>query len=206
MMALNVHAGYCFNRLTFVSRLSVAIVSGKEKRRFGKWRCACGNFARIPIGRVVGGYIKSCGCLKREVQLTVGLKHGYKGTPTYSSWSAMKSRCLNTISKDFPRYGEKGVTMCSAWLKFDNFLSDMGERPPKTTLDRYPNNNGNYEPGNCRWASHIEQARNKDNFTLVKTPSGIFPLIDYAKTIGISNGAAHLRLKRGKLEGCERYA
>jgi hypothetical protein len=93
--------------------------------------------------------------------------HGTRpASPTYSSWQAMKARTSNPKLKAAPRYIGKGITVCERWKKFENFLADMGERPPGTTLDRFPNNRGNYEPGNCRWATISEQARNKPSVKL----------------------------------------
>lgn len=86
--------------------------------------------------------------------------HGQTETPTYKSWEAMKRRCLNTNQPAYAKYGGRGITVCTKWLKFENFLKDMGERPKGMTLDRI-NNDGNYEPANCRWASAETQARNK---------------------------------------------
>ncbi len=90
--------------------------------------------------------------------------------------------------------------MADCWLKFENFLQDMGTKPEGTSIDRIDPFKG-YEPGNCRWATALEQARNRKDLTTVKTQNGIIVLVDYAKQLGITKGAAHLRLKRGKLEG-----
>jgi hypothetical protein len=74
----------------------------------------------------------------------------------------MKRRCEVPGDKDFPRYGARGIAVCPRWSKsFIDFLADMGVRPPGTSIDRFPNNRGNYEPGNCRWGTPIEQARNR---------------------------------------------
>jgi hypothetical protein len=80
---------------------------------------------------------------------------------TYASWRSMMSRCYNPKATAYENHGGRGIIVCEEWHNFENFLSDMGERPPDKTLDRYPNNDGNYEPGNCRWATWSEQNKNK---------------------------------------------
>ena len=87
--------------------------------------------------------------------------HGMQGTPTYHSWSNMIQRCTNPKHHKYANYGAKGITVCERWREFANFLADMGVRPEGKTLDRYPDNTGNYEPGNCRWATPAEQQRNR---------------------------------------------
>lgn len=93
------------------------------------------------------------------------IKHGHckRGVPrtaTYKAWCDMKSRCLNPNRQDFHYYGGRDIKVCDRWLSFENFLADMGERPDGLTLERL-NNNGNYEPSNCRWATWSEQNQNK---------------------------------------------
>lgn len=87
-------------------------------------------------------------------------QHGMYGTRTYRSWDSMKQRCLNSNDPSYPRYGGRGIEICSQWLTFIGFYADMGERPEGLTLDRI-DNDGNYEPGNCRWATAKEQRANQ---------------------------------------------
>ena len=114
----------------------------------------------------------------------------------------MRRRCLVPSHSDYPRYGARGITVCDSWAQsFEAFFSDMGNRPPNTTLDRIDPSKG-YERENCRWATPFEQSRNRRDLTILDTPSGRMPLVDYAKEIGLTKGAAHLRMRRGTLKGC----
>jgi hypothetical protein len=85
---------------------------------------------------------------------------GWIGTPTYTSWAQMLSRCANPKATGFGNYGGRDIIVCGAWWSFENFLKDMGPKPPGRSLDRI-NNNGNYEPKNCRWATALEQTKNR---------------------------------------------
>lgn len=88
-------------------------------------------------------------------------KHGYYNTPVYNAWRNMKQRCFDANVPDFKNYGARGITVCERWrVSFEAFLADMGDRPDGMTLDRI-DVNGNYEPGNCRWATQATQVRNR---------------------------------------------
>ena len=103
--------------------------------------------------------------LARKCKSCETVSHGHtsgKKSPTYKSWDCMKQRCLNINDPNYSEYGRRGISICQEWIDdFSAFLRDMGERPEGTTLDRFPNYNGNYEPGNCRWATPKQQAETK---------------------------------------------
>ncbi len=117
-----------------------------------KCRCACGVVKSVEGGALRNGRTKSCGCLRR--------KHGYALTRTYNSWKSMKERCGNPNHVYFCSYGGRGIKVCKRWSQFRNFLTDMGERPKGTTLDRIKNNKG-YSKSNCRWSSPSQQQKNR---------------------------------------------
>ena len=129
-------------------------------------RCECGAVVEVDVRAVRSGNTKSCGCLKREVLAernkalsTHGESH-FNMTPEYSSWIAMRRRCLNPNMKAWPNYGGRGITICDRSSSFENFLADMGRRPEGHSLDRI-DSNGNYEPANCRWATAKQQGSNR---------------------------------------------
>ena len=150
-------------------RLTVVRLSGrKASNRFWHCVCECGNRTETDGGKLKNGETKSCGCFRREFTTERNkrwAKHGQtvngKFTPEYESWRAMHHRCRDKNHRDYPYWGGRGITVCERWSDFNNFLADMGSRPPGTSLDRYPNNNGNYEPGNCRWATASQQRQNQ---------------------------------------------
>jgi len=150
-----------FGRLVALRR------DGTTKLGMALWLCLCdcGQSIVVRRGNLKTGNTRSCGCLGNEVRVESGhanKKHGLEGTPTYSSWHAMKNRCLSKSSKDFYRHGGRGITVCSSWLSFENFLNDMGLRPKGTSIDRI-NNDGPSCKANCRWATPKQQSNNRRN-------------------------------------------
>ena len=145
-------------------RLVAVAFSHRDDRRRSHWkfRCDCGTEVVSDSNNVKRGAAASCGCLKAENNRRTWTKHGHAAgnTPEYESWSAMLARVRATTGRKFSDYGGRGITVCERWLSFESFLADMGPRPQGTSLDRI-DNNGNYEPGNCRWATAPQQVKNR---------------------------------------------
>jgi len=117
--------------------------------------------------------------------------------PTYSTWKSMNQRCNYEGHKSFADYGGRGVRVCERWSDFEAFVADMGERPEGKTLDRFPDKDGNYEPGNCRWATMAEQQRNRRSNRLVTAFGQTKTLIEWSEETGIRGDTIAYRLRSG---------
>ena len=126
-------------------------------------RCDCGKTRRVRADHLSSGATTSCGCYRRANLLSMVTKHARAGTPEYRAWKGMKTRCTNDREKGWKNYGGRGIRVCDRWLNsFEAFLADVGPRPsPQHSIDRFPDNDGNYEPGNVRWATRKQQSENR---------------------------------------------
>ncbi len=153
MRAIPVRHGDRFGRLKIIAEVAKA----GDHRRF-KCRCDCGSSTVVHLSALRTKLTTSCGCWRKE-RATV---HGRYRTAEYRSWAHMIARCENPKVNGYKNYGGRGIKVCKEWREsFAAFLTHVGKRPsPKYSIDRWPNNNGDYEPGNVRWATMSEQHLN----------------------------------------------
>lgn len=163
-----------------------AVVKGHGlcQKHYFRWR----KYGNPLIGKIQGAQTKHGNCTR------------VKKSPEYQSWASMLGRCFNPNRSHFHRYGGRGITVCERWRNsFQTFLEDMGPRPtPKHTLDRFPNNSGNYEPGNVRWATRKEQSRNRGNNTLITADGLSLCVTEWAERLGASTTAIYHRINNLK--------
>jgi hypothetical protein len=175
--------GQKFGMLTVIS---MDAGRNEDNKKLWLYRCDCGAEKALRPHYVEIGRIKSCGCLRKsgDPYRTHGHKSRTHTSRTYRIWKGMKTRCSNPKSENYKWYGGRGITVCERWMKFENFLADMGEVPEGMTIDRI-DSNLNYCPENCRWADMTTQANNKKNTVRLTFNGKKVPLTDVAKMLGV---------------------
>jgi len=164
-------------------------------------QCDCGEMREVVSSNLSRRHSMSCGCLCSEMRGTFNLTHGAtrnrRVTPEFKSWSSAKRRCGNPKDAAYGAYGGRGVTFCAHWRHdFSAFLKDMGPRPAGTTLDR-KDNDGNYEPGNCRWATRRMQANNRRSSRRLTSGEQTLTVAQWSRVTRIPQGTIRSRLRMG---------
>ena len=184
--------GKKFGKLT-VTGCNTAVV-----KTHSRWfvRCDCGNELEVRGTSLIQGGTISCGCHRRELNAARQTKHGFYYHSAYKAWSKMMIRCYNVKSKDYKDYGARGIEVCTRWHDVKNFCEDMGEKPKgKYSIDRI-DVNGNYEPGNCRWATDITQANNRRTSSAIEHEGEVYTYALLAKKFGIDQVKLRYYLKK----------
>ena len=178
-------------------RLTVIYWIGRENgRTLWKCKCACGKDAIVSTGSLRSANTQSCGCLHRDLCIARSTKHGMRHTATYRAWWAMKQRCGHKSQKCYPNYGGRGICVCERWKEFPAFLEDMGERPDGHSLDRI-DNSGNYEPGNCKWSTMLQQASNTRRSFKITFNGQTLTCSEWERKLGVKTGTLKSRFYRG---------
>lgn len=181
-------------------RLTVISFSHRSSCNQYYWDCLCicGNKTKVVAGNINNGHTKSCGCLSIEKASERAITHNQSKSLEHKSWRRMKTRCLNVNTPGFKNWGGRGITICDRWLNsFENFFADMGIAPSsKHSLDRI-DNNGNYEPGNCRWATIIEQANNRRTNNMIEYNGETKSLSMWCVELSIKYERTRIRISKG---------
>lgn len=187
--------GRRFSRLVVTDRVR----DDKTGRTAWMCLCDCGKTTRVPTGQhLLRGNTKSCGCIRFSPDHNT-TTHGKTNSPEYRTWAGIKKRCYNENEAAFKDYGGRGIRVCDRWLNsFESFYEDMGPRPHGMTLDRFPDVNGNYEPGNCRWATVAAQNRNKRSTRWLSIFGISACMKDWANCAEVNYRTVRGRLIKGK--------
>jgi hypothetical protein len=189
MKAIDI-TGKRFGRLVAVRDVGVSMGS-----RLWECLCDCGKTAEVTNRSLKNANTKSCGCLNADLvsaRNKANATHGMTGTPEWVSWDNMIQRCTNANHKSFDDYGGRGIVVVPDWRSFERFYADMGDRPAGTTLDRREQN-GNYDLGNCRWATLEQQSNNKRSSRFIVHAGRKQTVAQWAAEIGISRHALMFR-------------
>jgi len=198
-------AGMKFGRLTVVGH----VPSQDPRHHYFSCTCDCGGAKVARADHLESGRSRSCGCLRSEKaaeagkgfgerRKTHGHATGFDTTPTYRTWQSMKARCLDKNHGHFKNYGGRGIKVCDAWMDFPAFLSDMGERPKGKTIER-TDNSGNYEPGNCVWATTKQQSRNKRTNRIILAFGKNTTIAELAEEYGLTYNALYARIVKADM-------
>lgn len=192
--------GTKFSRLTVIAEAPPYKQPDGYFRPMSKCVCDCGEEIIVRNGCLPNGHTQSCGCLQKERAAKARMIHGHakrhKSTSTYRSWAGMLTRGTNPNVPSFENYGGRGITVCERWLKFENFLADMGECPKGLSVERRDNGKG-YSPENCYWGTDKQQARNKRSNHIITVHGMTGCVAELAEFFGLNYNHVYSRINRG---------
>lgn len=181
-------------------RLTALEYVGKNDKGRTVWRCRCdcGATLLVTSNSLRRNNTRSCGCFKRDQTVAAHRTHGMCRSSEYRTWCMMRDRCSNPENKNWKDYGGRGIRVCDRWQdSFENFLADMGRKLCGLNTIEREDTNGNYEPGNCRWASQKEQTRNKRSSHLLTYKGETLCLGEWAEKLGVNARPLWARVRRG---------
>ncbi|MCK9597471.1 MAG: hypothetical protein M0R06_00445 [Sphaerochaeta sp.] len=192
MQRLDIKKGERFGRLVIIAE-----EPQHDAKRYFLCQCDCGKRKEIALTGLTNG-TQSCGCLQREATVKRNLTHGDANTTLYRRWGHIIGRCLNPSDARYPYYGGRGITVCQEWLKFEAFRdwALANGYAENLTIDR-KENDGNYEPSNCRWVSWKEQQNNRRNNHRITCNGITLTLQQWSEKIGIKSGTLLARIESG---------
>lgn len=185
--------GQRFGRLKVLKEAERYVSPKGEKKRQWLCICDCGNEHVSGQDTLRKGSAKSCGCYNKERVSETHKKHGMTEHYLYRTWISMRSRCNDKNKDSYKHYGARGIKVCKRWDDFTLFLQDMGDRPKGTTLDRI-DNDGDYEPNNCRWASKEVQTFNRRGNKILTHNNISMRVVDWARVTGIKYNTLNARV------------
>jgi hypothetical protein len=193
---INKYKGKKYNRLTILD------FSHKDKyKRYFNVLCDCGSKKTMNIHWIISGNSKSCGCLMREIAAELcrnKATHGKSGTRIYNIWIGIINRCNNSTWKEYAKYGARGIMVCNDWLDYKTFeywVNSSGYSDD-LSIDRI-DNNGNYEPSNCKWSTPTEQANNRRSSVYLEYNGEIKTIANWSRVFNVSQGVIGQRVKMG---------
>lgn len=175
-------SGQTFGRLTVMERYE------NDKNGFGRFscKCICGKTTVVYMQSLKSGQTKSCGCLRPDTTRQRSITHGMSHSKIYNVWMKMLRRCRDINDSAYPAYGGRGIKVCERWHKFENFLEDMGIQPTNIHQLERKDNNGNYEPNNCCWATPKEQSNNRRSNRNITFNNKTQNITQWANEVGLS--------------------
>lgn len=190
-----IQVGSRYSRLTVIADPKL-IPYNNQRESFVLCRCDCGVTRLFRVATLRSGLAKSCGCLKNDVTAQRSYVHGFARTPIYHTWQAIMNRCYNQREARYKDYGGRGIRVCSQWFDPVRFIQDMSPKPPGASIDRI-DNNGDYSPTNCRWATPVQQARNRRSNWILTVNGKTGCVAELASHFGVTAPAAYYRLRQG---------